>query len=105
MRFHIDKSAHWRIIRNSCDANQNPPPVIQQGDGFRFAPRSKTECDVKKLPNRLAFTPDEINRILPIGRAASYKLAHQIGARVGHRFVISRDALQRWLDGAGDDEK
>ena len=51
---------------------------------------------------RLALTPGDLQQVLPIGRAAAYKLARKIGVRIGKTLVVSRVRLDEWLAGGGD---
>lgn len=47
---------------------------------------------------RDAYSPADLQRMLPLGRAAVYALAAAIGHRVGKkRWLVGRDALQRYL--------
>jgi hypothetical protein len=45
----------------------------------------------------IAYSADDLTRVLPLGRASCFKLARQIGVRVGRRLVVSRSALEQWL--------
>jgi hypothetical protein len=38
--------------------------------------------------DRLAYSVEELQRLLPFGRAGAYRLARQIGIRQGRRIVI-----------------
>jgi hypothetical protein len=47
--------------------------------------------------DRLAYSVEDLVRILPLRRAACYGLAREIGAKVGRKHVVPRAALERWL--------
>jgi hypothetical protein len=47
--------------------------------------------------DRLAYSVEDLVRVLPLKRAACYALAQEIGAKVGRKHVVSRAALEAWL--------
>lgn len=48
------------------------------------------------------YSVADLPSIVPVGRATAYKVAREIGQRAGRRLVISRDALNRWLNENSD---
>jgi len=50
-----------------------------------------------RLENRLAYSATDLMALLPIRRSAAYRLARQLGRRVGRRLMVSRVALEAWL--------
>ena len=53
---------------------------------------------------RLTLTPDEVARLLGIGRGTCYEAIRQgsiPSVRCGRRILVSRVGLARWLEGKG----
>ena len=54
-------------------------------------------------PSPLVYSIEEIRRLLGVGRGTAYEVARNLGKRVGGkrrgRLIVSRHALESWLDG------
>ena len=70
---------------------------------------SDRSCPVRNLDNgiipaepKLTITVEELAQQLNVSRATAYNLARRKdfypAFRIGHRLIISRQALSRWLD-------
>ena len=49
---------------------------------------------------RLAFSVDELTKILPISRQTAYNLVHTEGfplVRIGQRLLVPKSGLEQWL--------
>jgi hypothetical protein len=62
-------------------------------------PNKKTSKNEVRTETDLALTPLGLRELLPISKRGSYALAKQIGRRIGCRYIVSRLALNQWLDG------
>jgi len=52
---------------------------------------------------KLAYTPRELQAVLPIGRHRALALAREIGIQVSpRRWLVSRARLEQWLADADD---
>jgi hypothetical protein len=47
----------------------------------------------------LVYDVADLKRVLNVGRPVAYRLAKQLGRRLGRRFVVSRAVLETWLAG------
>jgi hypothetical protein len=47
---------------------------------------------------QLAFSPEDLRRILPLGRSGCYRLAREIGKRFGGKILVPKVALDAWLN-------
>jgi hypothetical protein len=56
--------------------------------------KKKAEVDL------VVYDAADLRRILGIGRPNAYRLAKQLGRRVGRRILVARSALERWLTDA-----
>ncbi len=53
--------------------------------------------EATKTMDVLVYDVTDLRRVLKVGRPVAYKLAKQLGRRLGRRFVVSRLALETWL--------
>jgi hypothetical protein len=44
----------------------------------------------------------DLRRLLGLGRPNAYRLARELGRRVGRRLVVARSVLERWLANQDD---
>ncbi len=64
------------------------------------APLSRDGACVVRTPiptDRLALSPAELTRVLPLSRASAYRLARKLGVRAGRKLLVPVSALQEWL--------
>ncbi len=47
--------------------------------------------------HQLAFSPEDLRKLLPIGRSGCYRLAREIGKRFGGKILVPKVALDAWL--------
>lgn len=71
---------------------------------FRSQGRVTKKTGARKTPS-LVCSIEEIRELLGgVSRAAAYEVARRIGRRVGGkrgRLIVSRQALESWLNGEG----
>ncbi len=65
-------------------------------------PAENLENGINPAETKLTLTVDELAQQLNVSRTTAYSLARKKdfypAFRIGHRLIISRQALNRWLD-------
>ena len=65
-------------------------------------PAENLENGINPAETKLTLTVDELAQQLNVSRATAYNLARRKdfypAFRIGHRLIISKQALSRWLD-------